>query len=66
LISYSNKGRHARARDGRKLHIALKYCWKGNVLLLTHANDAPPNSLKDSNANPKVETMKEKGVGYVP
>jgi len=25
--------------------------------------DAPPNSLKDSNACPKVKTLKEKGVG---
>jgi len=24
--------------------------------------DAPPNSLKDSNANPKVKTIKEKGI----
>jgi hypothetical protein len=26
-------------------------------------NDAPPNSLMDSTANPKVKTTKEKGVG---
>jgi hypothetical protein len=26
-------------------------------------SDAPPNSLKDSNANSKMKIMKEKGVG---
>ncbi len=35
--------------------------------LLEHSHvsihDAPPHSLKDSNANPKVETTKEKKVG---
>jgi hypothetical protein len=25
--------------------------------------DTPPNSLKDSNASPKVKIMKEEGVG---
>jgi hypothetical protein len=25
--------------------------------------DTPPNSLKDSNASPKIKTTKEKGVG---
>jgi hypothetical protein len=30
--------------------------------ILTH-NDAPQNSLKDSNANLKVKTTEEKGVG---
>jgi len=27
------------------------------------STNAPPNSLKDSNANPKVKTMKEEGLG---
>jgi hypothetical protein len=30
---------------------------------VTNDNDAPPDSLKDSNASPKVETIKEEGVG---
>ncbi len=65
-MSYSNRGRHARPRDGRRLHAALKCCWKGNLLLLTPTNDAPPNSLKNSNANPKVEIMEKKKLGYIP
>jgi hypothetical protein len=28
--------------------------------------DAPPNSLKDSNANLKVKTMEEEGIGDTP
>jgi hypothetical protein len=32
------------------------------VLLSTLVNDAPPNSLKDSNVNLKMETMEEKRV----
>jgi hypothetical protein len=61
-MSYSNRGRSAHVGDGRILHAALKCCWKGNVLLSIHANDTPPNSLKYSNANPKVETTEEKGT----
>jgi len=61
-MSYSNRGRCAHVGDGRILHAALKCYWKANVLLSIHANDTPPNSLKDSNANPKVETIEEKGV----
>ncbi len=62
-MSYSNRGRCAHVGDGRILHAALKCYWKANVLLSIHANDTPPNSLKDSNANPKVETIEEKGNG---
>jgi hypothetical protein len=34
--------------------------------LLMKGNEAPPNSLKDSNANPKVKTWKKKELKYVP
>jgi hypothetical protein len=61
-MSYSNRGKNAHVRDGRILHVALKCCWKRNVLLSIHANDTPPNSLKDSNVNPKMETTEKKGV----
>jgi hypothetical protein len=36
-MSCSNGGRHAQAGGGRRSHVALKCCWKGNVLLSTHA-----------------------------
>jgi len=32
-------------------------------LNLENFDDAPPNSLKNSNARLKVKTLKEKGVG---
>ncbi len=49
----------------------LFYIWRCEAQIMTKimANnqigslDAPPNSLKNSNACPKVKTMKEKGVG---
>jgi hypothetical protein len=31
--------------------------------LMDDVSDAPPHSLKDSNANQKVETTEKKGVG---
>jgi hypothetical protein len=31
-MSCSNRRRHTRARGGRRSHVALKCCWKGNVL----------------------------------
>jgi hypothetical protein len=30
------------------------------------SSDAPPNSLKDSDASPKVKITKKKEFGYVP
>jgi hypothetical protein len=36
-MSYSSGGRHTRVGGGRRSHAALKCCWKGNMLLLTHA-----------------------------
>jgi len=35
-MNCSNGGKNAQARGGRKSHIALKCCWRENVLLLTH------------------------------
>jgi hypothetical protein len=63
-MSCSNGGRHTWARGGKRSHVALKCCWKGNVLLSTHV-DAPSNSLKDSNVGMKVKTTKEE-VEYTP
>jgi len=37
LMSCSNGRRHAWAKGGKRSHVTLKYCWKGNVLLLTCA-----------------------------
>jgi hypothetical protein len=34
-MSCSNGGRHTWVGGGRKSHVALRCCWKGNVLLLT-------------------------------
>jgi len=32
-----SKGRgHIHAKGGKRLHVALRCCWKGKVLLLTH------------------------------
>jgi len=36
---------------------------KVSTLAIKALSDTPPHSLKDSNVNPKVETMEEKGVG---
>jgi hypothetical protein len=33
------------------------------ILVQTIENDAPPNSLKDSNASSKMKIMKEEGIG---
>jgi hypothetical protein len=35
-ISCSNGRKHTRAGGGKKSHVALRCCWKGNVLLSTH------------------------------
>jgi hypothetical protein len=34
-MSCSNGGKHAWACDGKKSHVALRCCWKGNVLFST-------------------------------
>jgi hypothetical protein len=36
-MSYSKGGRHAHAKGGRKLHVALRCCWKWKMLLSIHA-----------------------------
>jgi hypothetical protein len=36
---------------------------KVSTLAIKALSNTPPHSLKDSNVNPKVETMEEKGVG---
>jgi len=38
------------------MHCQITQCLLGPI------NDAPPNSLKDLNASPKVKIMKEEGV----
>ncbi len=35
-MSCSNERKNVWARGGRRSHVALRCCWKGNVLLLTH------------------------------
>jgi hypothetical protein len=70
LIIFTHQGVHF-INDAIKYlidHFLLKhvnfttYYLKGNGHV-EYINDAPPNSLKDSNVNFKVETMKE---GVVP
>jgi hypothetical protein len=63
-MSYSNR-RHAQVGGGKRSHATLKCYWKGNALLSIYANDATPNSLKDSNANLKMETKKGIGVHFL-
>jgi len=36
LMSCSKGGKHVCAKGGKKLHVALKCCYKTKVLLLTH------------------------------
>jgi len=60
-MSCSNGRRHRQVGGGKRSHATLRCCWKRNALLSIHV-DAPPNSLKDSNANLKVKTMKGVGV----
>jgi hypothetical protein len=36
-MNCSNGGKHTRVGGGRRSHVVLKFSWKGNVLLSTHA-----------------------------